>query len=203
MVASLGLEDELSFALRPWGTALRIGAAAAARVLGSFPLEVAVTPGAAAPADAMRGAGGPEISPDPAALAAFLETTPGAPFAMLNLNVLRERAAPVPGEASDAERSGEEAYSLYMRTALWEVMRRGGALLFVGEPVGLVVGAPGGPFDRPWHQIGLVYYPSRHQLRDMLADPDYQAALPQRAAALERALVVPTQPLPGFSPDAR
>jgi hypothetical protein len=74
-------------------------------------------------------------------------------------------------------------------------MKRGGSLLFFGTPLGAVVGAPGHPLDQPWSEVALVFYPSRRAMQDMLADPDYQAAVPNRTAGLERAALLPTTPL--------
>jgi uncharacterized protein (DUF1330 family) len=196
MIASLGLGAEWVLAVRPWSPSFEALAGLAADVVGSFPREVGDPP----PFPQSEIAGGSAIAPDAAAVAAFNEADPNAPFAMLNLNQFRAQAAPPPGDEADAGLSGEEAYARYARTALWQVARRGGRLLFAGEPVGVVVGAEGHPLDQRWSQVALVFYPSRRHMRDMLADPDYLAAVPHRVAGLERAALLVTEPWPPYNP---
>ena len=196
MVESLGIRDAFVLAVRPWSTGFRVAAGAAAGVLGSFPRAIGDPP----PFPQGENAGGPAIAPDAAAIAAFNQASQDGSFAMLNLNLFRAQAAPPPGDDADAGLSGEEAYTRYGRTALWHVLRRGGRLLFEGQPIGVVVGAPGNPLDVAWSQLALVYYPSRKHMRDMLADPDYRAAVPHRVAGLERAALLVTEPWPPFDP---
>jgi uncharacterized protein (DUF1330 family) len=197
MIAALGLESEWVLAVRPWSGTFETVAGAAAAVLGSYPREVAAEP---PPFPQIESAGSAAIAPDAAAIAAFNQADPNVPFAMLNLNQFRAQAAPPPGDDADAGSTGEEAYDRYARTALWHVMRRGGSLLFAGEPIGLVIGAEGGPLDQRWNQVALVYYPSRRHMRDMLADADYRAAVPHRVAGLERAALLVTEPWPPYDP---
>ncbi|HXK25456.1 MAG TPA: hypothetical protein VMS55_22495 [Myxococcota bacterium] len=196
MVESLGIRDAFVLAVRPWSTSFRVAAGAAASVLGSFPRAIGNPP----PFPQSENAGGPEIAPDAEAIAAFNQASQDNSFAMLNLNLFRAKAAPPPGDDADAGATGEEAYTRYGRTALWHVLRRGGRLLFEGQPIGVVVGAAGNPLDRAWSQLALVYYPSRKHMRDMLADPDYRAAVPHRVAGLERAALLVTEPWPPFDP---
>lgn len=202
LVASLGLDDAFVLALRPWGSAFRLGAGALAALLGAFPREIGEPPPFPSVEADPALAGGGEIAPDAAAVAAFMQADQGAPFAMLNLNQFRAQAAPAAGAAGAGE-SGESAYARYGRSALWHVLRRGGRVLFAGEPIGIAVGAAGSPLDRSWDQLVLVYYPSRRHMRDMLADADYRAALPDRVAGLERAALLPSEPWPAFAPPPR
>ena len=196
MIASLGLHGEWVLAVRPWSRTFEVVAGLAADALGSFPREVGDPP----PFPESEVAGGSAIAPDAAAIAVFGQANQDAPFAMLNLNQFRAQAAPPPGDAADAGSTGEEAYERYARTALWQVMRRGGRLLFAGEPIGMVVGLEGHPLGQRWSQVALVFYPSRRHMRDMLADPDYRAAVPHRVAGLERAALLVTEPWPTFDP---
>ena len=196
MVIALGLDAEWVLAVRPWSQTFETVAGAAASVLGSFPREVGDPP----PFPELEAAGGSAIAPDAAAIASFNAADPNAPFAMLNLNQFRAQAAPPPGDEADVGSTGEEAYWRYSRTALWQVMRRGGRLLFAGEPIGVVVGATGHPLDQRWNQVALVFYPSRGHMRDMLADADYRAAIPHRVAGLERAALLVTEPWAPYDP---
>ena len=196
MVESLGIRDAFVLAVRPWSTSFRLAADAAAAVLGSYPRAIGDPP----PFPQIESAGGPAIAPDAAGIAAFNQASQDDSFAMLNLNLFRAQAAPPPGDDADTGVSGEEAYTRYGRTALWQMLRRGGRLLFEGQPIGVVIGAPGNPLDAAWSQIALVYYPSRKHMRDMLADPDYRAAIPHRVAGLQRAALLATEPWPPFDP---
>ncbi|HEX5066796.1 MAG TPA: DUF1330 domain-containing protein [Myxococcota bacterium] len=197
LITSLGLESEWVIAVRPWSATFETVAGAAASVLGSYPREVAADP---PPFPELEEAGSTAIAPDAAAIAAFNQSDPDVGFAMLNLNQFRAQAAPPPGDDADAGSTGEEAYERYARTALWHVMRRGGSILFAGQPIGLVAGAAGSALDQRWNQVALVFYPSRRHMRDMLADPDYRAAVPHRVAGLERAALLVTEPWPPYNP---
>jgi uncharacterized protein (DUF1330 family) len=199
MILSLGVQDEFVLAVRPWGKAVHLAARALAALLGSVPREIDDPP-PFSPAEAEAGAGGPEISPDGAAAEAFMQADQGVPIAMLDLNQLRARAAPPPGDEADAGVDGETAYGRYGRSALWHILRRGGSVLFAGTPIGVAIGAAGGPLDRSWNQLVLVYYPSRRHMRAVLADPGYRAALPHRTAGLERAVLLATEPWPTYDP---
>lgn len=75
------------------------------------------------------------------------------------------------------------SYAGYGRIALPQILKRGGQILYAGEPV----------FDDPqaghWDRVILVYYPSRASFLDMMADPDYQRGLPHRRAGLEKTVL--------------
>jgi uncharacterized protein (DUF1330 family) len=53
--------------------------------------------------------------------------------------------------------------------------------------------------DESWHTVILVRYPTRAHFVNMLADPDYQAIAPIRAAALEDSRLVETEQLKGLA----
>ena len=49
--------------------------------------------------------------------------------------------------------------------------------------------------DEQWDIVILVRYPTRRHFVEMLADPDYQAIAPVRAAALEDSRLIETSQL--------
>lgn len=201
VVVSLGLEDAFVLALRPWGRGAQLAARALAAVFGTLlAREVGEAPALTQTPEAV--AGSREISPDPEALRAFERSDPGAAFAMLNLNQFRAQARYAPDVEADPELSGESAYGRYARVAVPQVLRRGGRVLFAGEPIGTLIGAEGVPLDRPWDQLVLVHYPSRRALGDLLADPDYRAAARHRSAGLAHATLLAIAPWPEFAPSA-
>jgi uncharacterized protein (DUF1330 family) len=198
VVVSLGLEDSFVLALRPWSRNAELAAGAVAWVFRTFFAREIGEP--LLPLPTAQQIGPSRISPDPERLRTFVQADPAAGFAMLNLNQLRERASYPPDAAEDPESTGADAYRRYSLAVTPEIMRRGGTLLFAGEPIGSVVGAAGDTLDEPWQQLVLVHYPSRRAFASMLADTGFRAATRHRVAALERAIVLPTVPWAEFDP---
>ena len=73
--------------------------------------------------------------------------------------------------------------------ALRTVSEAGGRVVWAGEVAGTVI-APDG---EGWDDAVLVEYPSRKAFLDMIARPDYQAAVPHRTAALEDSRLIATR----------
>ena len=103
----------------------------------------------------------------------------GAPLVMINLLRFREQAAYADGfEAEPC--SGEQAYARYSEGALIALGKVGGRPIWAAEVGEVVIG----PEAEHWDQALLVHYPSRAKFIEMQRDPDYQAILPHRMAAL-------------------
>ncbi|MEM7015781.1 MAG: DUF1330 domain-containing protein [Pseudomonadota bacterium] len=106
--------------------------------------------------------------PDEASFAALGDLPDDEPVAMLNLLEFTDDG---------------ESYAKYGRTALPQIQKRGGKILYSGTPL----------FDDPasghWDRVIIVYYPTRAAFLDMMADPDYQAGLPHRTAGLKRTVL--------------
>lgn len=64
-----------------------------------------------------------------------------------------------------------------------QLQKRGAHILYNGTPLS------DDPAAGHWDRVALVYYPSRAAFLDMMADPDYQAGLPYRAAGLKRTVL--------------
>jgi len=103
-----------------------------------------------------------------------------SPITMINLLRFREHADYT--EGFDAEPcSGEQAYGRYAEGALAAVAKVGGRPIWGADAHQVVIG----PETERWDQAFLVRYPSRAKFLEMVADPDYQAIVPHRTAALE------------------
>ena len=112
----------------------------------------------------------------------------GSPVVMINLLRYRERAAyPAGFEAQPC--SGREAYQRYSTVALQRVASVGGRLLWRGEVRTTVIA----PEAEAWDDAVLVEYPSRQAFFEMIAQPEYVAAVPHRSAALEDSRLIATR----------
>jgi uncharacterized protein (DUF1330 family) len=102
------------------------------------------------------------------------------PLVMLNLLRYRPVADYPPG-GDFASCSGREAYDRYGRRAIRFVAGVGGAVIWRGEGQASLIG----PLTERWDELLLVRYPSKQAFLAMVGDPDYQAAVVHRTAALE------------------
>jgi uncharacterized protein (DUF1330 family) len=123
-----------------------------------------------------------------AEIAAVAGTAADGPLVMLNLNRYRPRAAyaaePPGGGSRDV--SGHEAYQRYGTTALKVLARVGGEIVWSTRATMTVVGDWSDLCD----EILAVRYPSAKAFLALTADPELEAALPHREAALERAAII-------------
>jgi uncharacterized protein (DUF1330 family) len=108
------------------------------------------------------------------------------------LNLLKYRDTAATGFGVDGM-SGREAYQVYGRKFAKLNPRFGGEPLWMGKALRSIIG------DESWHTVILVRYPTRAHFVNMLADPDYQAIAPIRAAALEDSRLVETEQLKGLA----
>lgn len=131
------------------------------------------------------------IDPTAEQLRAFLESgEDDTPIVMINLLRYRERASYC--EGFDAEPcSGREAYQRYGAVATQRVASVGGRLIWLGSAQHTVIG----PEAERWDDAVLVEYPSRKAFLTMVSQPEYQAAVPHRSAALEDSRLIATHTL--------
>ena len=129
------------------------------------------------------------VEPSPERVARFVAAADdGAPLVMINLLRYRESARYAPG-AEATPCSGREAYQRYAAVALQKVASVGGRIVWMGRVVASVIA----PEGEEWHDAVLVEYPSRKAFLDMIAMPDYQAAVFHRTAALEDSRLIATR----------
>lgn len=121
------------------------------------------------------------VSFSPVAFEAFLTEDDDAPVVMLNLI----RFAPD---------GGREQYLEYLTMAKPILARFGAKLLFGGDglPV-LTTGQAQG-----WDAVVLVQYPRRSAFKDMVDDPQYQAAFKVGEAAIADIVLQPVKHIDGL-----
>lgn len=118
-----------------------------------------------------------DVHADQSRLAAMGQGDPDEAVVMLNLLRYRDRAED--GHGVDGL-TGQEAYRRYGQAFAQLQPRFGGEPIWMGRGGQTVIG----PADERWDVAILVRYPRRQQFLDMMADPEYQAIAPMRAAAL-------------------
>ncbi len=133
------------------------------------------------------------IDPDAVLLAAA--TIPGdQPVIMINLLRYRDQAD-YGARTDQSPCSGREAY--YQRYAAGGfkcVETVGGKVFWMGKVLASVIGPP----DERWDDALLVEYPSFSRLQTLFANPDYQAVVFHRTAALEDSRLIATSTAGGI-----
>lgn len=129
-----------------------------------------------------------DIKPNPDALHNMANRSPDQPVYMLNMLKYRDTAA-------DGYRvnglSGQEAYQVYGRKFAELNPKFGGEPIWMGRAIQSIIGS------ESWDIVILVRYPTRAHFVNMLADPEYQAIAPIRAAALADSRLIETEQLMG------
>lgn len=118
------------------------------------------------------------VNPEPEQLKKVLADTPkDQPVVMLNLLRFRDKA----NYADECgERSGREAYQLYMQEAAECVSAVGAEVIWSGRSVGSLIAPP----DESWDQVLLVRYPSIDAFMAMIQSTEYKGVVKHRTAAL-------------------
>jgi uncharacterized protein (DUF1330 family) len=117
-------------------------------------------------------------------LAQLLDEDRGGPFVMLNLLKFRD--------------GGRAGYDAYAREARSFLLRYGAEVVYAGDCAAALVA----PEHHAWDAVLLVRYPSRRAFSEMVADPDYQRITRLRSAALDAAVLQPTNPWSAPDPPA-
>lgn len=124
------------------------------------------------------------LSPTPEQLQKVLADTPkDQPIVMLNLLRFRDQAS-YKDEASD--RTGREAYRLYMKEAAACVKAVGAEVIWSGHSVGSLIAPP----DESWDQVLLVRYPSIEAFMAMIESSEYKGVVKHRTAAVQDSRLV-------------
>ena len=132
------------------------------------------------------------VDPTREAMSAFRDLPLDQPLAMLNLLHFRERAAygPDVDAAIPQDVSGAEAYAAYGRAAAAPFSRAGGRQIWLGTPRLTVIG----PTTEAWNLAFIAEYPSGEAFLGMLRDPEYQAAVVHRQAAVADSRLIRCDP---------
>ena len=126
------------------------------------------------------------IDPEREQFEAFKALPRDIPVMMLNLLKFRDKAAYEDGR----EVTGAEAYAAYGRETAPVFKRVGGEIIWRGEPEVMLIG----PQDKQWDMIFIARYPTAGAFLEMVTDPDYQAAVRhRRAAVLDSRLIRTTE----------
>ena len=104
----------------------------------------------------------------------------GQPFAIINLLRFKEWAEYPAGTVTE-KLTGQQAYERYGELSTQFVNQVGGVPMWRGVvSLNLI-----GPADEVWDEILIMQYPARSAFQQMIADPEYQAIVFHRSAALE------------------
>ncbi len=125
------------------------------------------------------------IDPTREQFGAFAKLPQDAPIAMLNLVRLRVRAA-----YADEEVDGREAYRRYSLASGPALARVGGHVEWSGGFEAVLIG----PTDERWDLVFIARYPNAAAFIEMIRDPEYQAAVKHRQAAVETSRLIRLRP---------
>ena len=118
----------------------------------------------------------------------LLDLNPEGPYHFINLLKYKPKAKyPTDHPLAAKSMSGEAAYNQYGITAFQQVTMRGGRLM-QSNKVKISMGGD------DWDSVATMEYQTIGAFFEMLADPDYQAALVHRDAGLEATEILITRP---------
>lgn len=126
------------------------------------------------------------INPDRETFGKFRSIDRDGPVHMLNLIKLNETAQYDDGTLV----SGREAYSAYGRESGPIFQRVGGKIAWSGNFELTLIG----PGDEMWDIAFIAEYPSGDAFVEMVKDPDYQAAVKHRNAAVKTSRLIRLEP---------
>lgn len=129
------------------------------------------------------------IDPSRAQFDDFKSLPRDQPVNMLNLVKLREKA----GYEDGREASGLDAYRAYGRESAPVFSRLGGEIIWRGEPKTVLIG----PEDESWDIAFIARYPTLGAFLAMVTDPEYQAIVYHRQAAVADSRLIAMRDLPG------
>lgn len=107
---------------------------------------------------------------------AFKNLPRNEPIMMLNLLRFRDRA----DYGDNRKATGKEAYAAYGKESAPIFRRVGGEIIWRGAPQLMVIG----PENKHWDMIFVARYPTAAAFLEMITDPEYQAAVKHRQAAV-------------------
>lgn len=108
------------------------------------------------------------------------------PVDMLNLVCLNEKAVYEDGRNA----TGAQAYAAYGRESGRIFKKVGGLIVWSGDPQFMLIG----PEDEQWDIAFVAHYPTAQAFLDMVYDPDYQAVVHHRQAAVKTSRLIRTKP---------
>ncbi len=131
------------------------------------------------------------VDPTREAMAAFRDLPVDQPIAMINLVRFRTDAAyPADHENHSAGLTGAQAYATYGEAAAAPFQRSAGTQVWLGRPELTLIG----PADEAWDIAFVAHYPTAAAFLSMLRDPEYQAAVVHRQAAVADSRLIRCRP---------
>ncbi len=125
------------------------------------------------------------IDPTKEAFAALKNLPLDHPVDMLNLVKLRDHANYADGRTA----TGAEAYAAYGKESRPIFTKVGGKIIWSGEPQHIVIG----PQTETWDVAFVARYPTGQAFLNMVYDPEYQAIVFHRQAALKTSRLIRTK----------
>ncbi|MEM1409825.1 MAG: DUF1330 domain-containing protein, partial [Pseudomonadota bacterium] len=116
------------------------------------------------------------VDPSREGFAAFAKSAFEGPINMLNLLKFRDQAAYEDGTKA----TGAEAYGVYGKVAAPLFAKAGGTVVWRGAALAGLVG----PSDEVWDGGFIAAYPNKEAFLSMVMDPEYQAIVHHRTAAI-------------------
>jgi uncharacterized protein (DUF1330 family) len=117
---------------------------------------------------------------NPGAIDELSNIPDGQPFALVNLLLYKDWADYPEGTITEKS-TGQQAYERYSALSIPFVNKVGGVPMWRGNFGVILIG----PEDALWDEILIMQYPSRGAFERMLADPEYQAIVFHRTAAVK------------------
>jgi uncharacterized protein (DUF1330 family) len=114
---------------------------------------------------------------------ALLKSDARGPFVMMSLFKFREK--------TESGEKGEHVYARYLGRVVPLAEKVGARLVWYGDARDVFAGSP----SEGWDRALLVEYPSRAAFAQMFGTPDYQASLAFRDAALEKIVMLVSNPI--------
>ncbi|MEM7440865.1 MAG: DUF1330 domain-containing protein [Pseudomonadota bacterium] len=129
------------------------------------------------------------VDPTNEQFAAFKSMDRQQPINMLNLVQLKPQASYADGRAA----TGAEAYETYGAKSSPIFQRVGGKIVWRGVPNAALIG----PMEELWHIAFIARYPTLGAFLEMVTDPQYQAIVFHRQAAVADSRLIPIHDAPG------
>jgi uncharacterized protein (DUF1330 family) len=117
---------------------------------------------------------------NPGAMDELSQIPDGQAFAVINLLLYKEWAEFPEGTITE-KLTGQQAYERYSELSIPFVNKVGGVPMWRGSFGVILIG----PEDARWDEILIMQYPMRSAFERMLADPEYQAIVFHRTAAVK------------------
>jgi len=122
------------------------------------------------------------IDPSSEQFLAFKQLPRDTPIMMLNLVLFKQSA----NYKDQRTATGAEAYRAYGEASAPIFSKVGGEIIWRGNPECVLIG----PQNEQWDTAFIARYPTANAFLEMVMDPDYQAIVYHRQAAVETSRLI-------------